>query len=143
MTPDVNVLVAAARDDHPHHAITRPWLARARAEATRGAPFVVLPMVAVGFVRVVTNGRTFAQPNTVEDALGFLDTLSSSSSLLGPEWPRFAALCTTFKLTGPIVSDVWIAAAVLHLGEHLVTLDRDFRRLLPPERLTVLTPDHS
>ena len=26
MTPDVNVLIAASRSDHPHHAAARAWL---------------------------------------------------------------------------------------------------------------------
>ena len=29
MTPDVNVLVAAARSDHPHHDVARDWLGEA------------------------------------------------------------------------------------------------------------------
>ena len=29
MTPDVNVLVAASRTDHPHHAAARQWLEEA------------------------------------------------------------------------------------------------------------------
>jgi predicted nucleic acid-binding protein len=31
VTPDVNVLVAAFRTDHPHHATARSWLSDTRA----------------------------------------------------------------------------------------------------------------
>ena len=36
------------------------------------------------------------------------------------------------------LSDAWLAAATLQLGEHLVAFDTDFRRLLPRSQLTVL-----
>jgi uncharacterized protein len=29
MTPDLNVLIAASRSDHPHHDVARTWLERA------------------------------------------------------------------------------------------------------------------
>ena len=35
MTPDVNVLVAAFRADHPHHTTARVWLEQAVAAAAR------------------------------------------------------------------------------------------------------------
>ncbi len=55
------------------------------------------------------------------------------------EWPIFTRLCRRHAPTGG-VTDVWIAAAVLRLGEHFVTCDRGFRRLLPADQLTVLDP---
>jgi predicted nucleic acid-binding protein len=36
------------------------------------------------------------------------------------------------------VTDAWIASIVESLSEHLVTLDRDFIRLLPKSDLTIL-----
>ena len=44
MTPDVNVLVAAARSDHPHHAVARAWLGHAATGAVAGSAFVLMPM---------------------------------------------------------------------------------------------------
>lgn len=38
------------------------------------------------------------------------------------------------------MTDAWIAVAVLAHAEHLATFDRDFRRFLPPARLTLLEP---
>jgi predicted nucleic acid-binding protein len=45
MTPDVNVLVAASRSDHPHHAVARAWLEQAVGAAGNGAAFTLMPMV--------------------------------------------------------------------------------------------------
>ena len=45
MTPDVNVLVAASRRDHPHHAVELTWLKQALAAAENGAAFTLMPVV--------------------------------------------------------------------------------------------------
>ena len=42
------------------------------------------------------------------------------------------------KLKANHLPDAWLAAVVLHMGEHLVTFDRGLKQLLPRERLTVL-----
>jgi uncharacterized protein len=42
MTPDVNVLVAESRADHPHHGVARDWLEAAAGSAETGA--VLTPM---------------------------------------------------------------------------------------------------
>ncbi len=142
MTPDVNVLVAATRVEHVHHAVALAWLEGAVAAATRAAPFTVLPVVAVGFVRVVTNRRVFPVPTPTADALGAVGAVLGAPHVRygahGDEWPRVAALCAAHGLAGDVVTDAWIAAAVLHLNEHLVTFDRGFRRLLPARHVTVL-----
>lgn len=57
---------------------------------------------------------------------------------LGPEWPRLRQLCLDNGLAGNDLSDAWLAAAVEHLGELLVSFDRDFRKLLGRARLTLL-----
>lgn len=36
MTPDVNVLLAASRSDHPHHGVARDWLEQAASAAAAG-----------------------------------------------------------------------------------------------------------
>jgi predicted nucleic acid-binding protein len=45
MASDVNVLVAASRSDHPHHAVARTWLEETLAAAEGGAAFTLMPMV--------------------------------------------------------------------------------------------------
>lgn len=142
MTPDVNVLVAAAREDHPHHAVARGWIEPAVQDATRVAPFTLLPLVAVGFVRIATNRRIHDPPTPTVAALAVVEALLTAPHVRlvahGDEWPLVAALCRAHALTGGDVTDAWIAASVLHHNEHLVTFDRGFRRLLPARHLTVL-----
>ena len=144
MTPDVNVLVAAARADHPHHAPALAWLTESLRAVERGAALTVLPVVAVGFLRVVTQRRIFPVPTPLPEALAFLravlDDRGALPLTMGPEWPAFVRLCEDHALAAGDVTDAWIAACVLDRHEHLVTFDRGFRRFLAPSALTVLAP---
>jgi toxin-antitoxin system PIN domain toxin len=96
MTPDVNVLVAASRSDHPHHRIARSWLEDAASAAASGATLVLMPMVLASFVRLVSSPKIFQYPTPVDDALAFVDALLAAQGVhlatLGPEWPRLRQL---------------------------------------------------
>lgn len=144
MTPDVNVLVAASRADHPHHALARSWLEEAVGAADAGAGLTLMPMVLASFLRLVTSPRIFQAPTPIEDAVAFADALPASAGVqlapLGPEWSKLRQLCLDRQLGGNDLPDAWLAAAVAHRGERLVTFDRDFRKLLPRGQLTVLEP---
>ena len=144
MTPDVNVLVAASRSDHPHHAVARAWLEEAVSGAGDGASFTLMPMVLASFLRLVTSPKIFRLPTPIEDAVAFVDALLASPGVqlapLGPEWPKLRQLCLDKQLGGNDVPDAWLSAAVAHLGEHLVSFDRDFRKLLPRGQFTLLAP---
>ncbi|MDD5180757.1 MAG: hypothetical protein PHT15_05805 [Gallionellaceae bacterium] len=102
----------------------------------------LVPMVVAGFLRLVTNSRIFVHPTPVEDAVGFLDALFSVPGVempsLGAEWPMLRQLCIEKKLAANDVPDTWLAAAVIQLGEHLVTFDADFKKLLRRTQVTVL-----
>jgi len=142
MTPDVNVLVAAATHDHRHHREASAWLERIVREQSSHGSLSLLPMVASGFVRVVTNPRVFAQPTSTTNAFAFLRQLLSLPGArmlsLGGEWPSFEEICARVDLRGNDISDAWIAAAVLHHREHLATFDRGFRRFLRGQSLSIL-----
>jgi len=142
MTPDVNVLVAAFRADHPHHQVARDWLESALDAAQAGAVFTIMPMVLASLLRLVTSPRIFLTPTPMADAVAFAEFLLAvpgvQQGTLGPEWPKLKALCTAKTLSGNDVPDAWLAAAVEQSGEHLVSFDRDFRKLLPRGRFTLL-----
>jgi toxin-antitoxin system PIN domain toxin len=144
MTPDVNLLVAASRTDHPHHAVARAWLEEAVAAGAAGAAFTLMPMVLASFLRLVTSPRVFRQATPIDDAVAFVDALLASPGVqlapLGPEWPKLRQLCLDKQLGGNDLPDAWLAAAVAHLGEHLVGFDRDFRKLLGRSQFTLLAP---
>ena len=142
MTPDVNVLVAASRLDHPHHAVARAWLEEAVADAGEGAAFTLMPMVAASFLRLVTSPKIFQLPTPITEAVKFVDALLIAPGVrlaaLGSEWPKLRQLCLDRKLGGNDLPDAWLSAAVAHLGEHLVSFDRDLRKLLTRGQFTLL-----
>ena len=144
MTPDVNVLVAASRADHPHHAVARTWLEEAVTASGAGAAFTLMPMVLASFLRLVTSPKIFRQATPIEDAVAFVDALLASPGVqlapLGPEWPKLRQLCIDKRLGSNDVPDAWLSAAVAHRGEHLVSFDRDFRKLLARSQFTLLAP---
>jgi toxin-antitoxin system PIN domain toxin len=144
-TPDVNVLIAASRSDHPHHKIAFSVLNDAVAACGKGGSLKLIPMVVASFLRLVTNPRIFVQPTPVETAISFIDALLAIPGIempaLGTEWPIFRQLCIEKSLAANDIPDAWLAAAVIQLGEHLVTFDADFKKLLKRTQVTVLSPD--
>ncbi|MDP1532511.1 MAG: PIN domain-containing protein [Rubrivivax sp.] len=143
LTPDVNVLVAAFRADHPHHGVARGWLLEQLAGLGEGGRLLLLPMVCASFVRLVTHARVFDLPATAAESLDFIDALLAQPGCtmqsLGPEWPAFAALCRGKRLAANLVQDAWIAAAARCAGATLVTFDRDFAALLEAHERVLLT----
>ncbi len=144
MTPDLNVLLAASRTDHPQHKPALRWLEQAIAACDAGGTIEILPMVAAGFLRLSTNPRVFVRPMSIEAATAFLDSLLSVPGVdmaeLGREWPALRQLCRDHALAANAITEAWIAAAVRTLGGHLVTFDRGFAKLLGRAELTVLQP---
>lgn len=142
MTPDVNVLVAASRQDHPHYVPASAWLESALDASAAGQSLAILPMVASGFLRLVTHPKVFVDPTPLADAQAFLRAVLDSPGVellsLGDEWPLFEHLCTKHGLSGNAIPDAWIAAAAQSHHVHLVTFDKGFRRLMKASQVTVL-----
>lgn len=132
MTPDVNVLVAASRQDHPHHGPTLRWLETALSGSASG--LAILPMVAAGFLRLATHPKVFVEPTPEDAARSFLRAVLDSPGVrllpLGDEWPLFERLCARHSLTGNAIPDAWIAAAAQTHHVQLVSFDRGLRRLM-------------
>lgn len=140
--PDVNVLVAAHRVDHPQHKAASDWLKRTLSGASDGQ-VLVLPMAVIsGFLRLVTNMRIFPTPTAAQQAVDFVDWLleSPSASLIGDssEWISFRGLVLDKNLTANQVPDAWLAALAISMGEPFVTFDKGFRLLLPRSLLVLL-----
>lgn len=127
---DVNVLLAAHRDDHPDFETARTWLDRLLAEHT---PFAVLDIVAGAFLRITTNRRIFAIPTPVDGAFAYLKALRAqpAHAMLSPG-PRHLALlqqlCADGEATGDLIADAQLAAIALEHACELISFDRDFTR---------------
>ena len=144
MTPDVNVLVAASRSDHPHHTVARTWLAEAPSAAEAGAAFTLMPMEVARMLRLVTSPKIFVQPTPISHAVAFIDAILAMPGVelarLGPEWPKLRQLCLEEELVGNDLPDGWLAAAVDHHAEHLDSFVRGCRK--PLARLAACGVSH-
>ncbi len=142
MTPDVNVVIAASRNDHPNHKIALAWLTRALIDSSQWASFKLLPMVTASFLRLVTNPNVFTVPTPIEHAVAYIDAIFNRPGVQMPnqaaEWPALRRLCMEKKLSGNQLPDAWLAAAVLQMDDHLVTFDAAFKQLLPARAVTIL-----
>ena len=94
-------------------------------------------------IAAFTNRRVFLEPDSMEDAVAFVDALLDSPGVelqsCGEEWPILRAKLLARSSKGNDVTDAWIASATESCSEHLVTFDRDFQNLLSPRDFTLLT----
>lgn len=129
LVPDVNVLLAALRPDHPHHAPARAFLADARAGSR---PIGIADIVVSSVLRLATTDRVFRQPSTTAQVLDFLDVLLDPPAVLisagGSHWATFSELCRSGGLRGNDVPDAHLAALATAQGGEIVTFDRGFGR---------------
>lgn len=127
---DVNVVLAAHREDHPHHRSVRDWLDSMLAG---GGQFTVPLLVWASFLRLATNRRIFEVPTPRAQAFAFIEAIAAQPGhLLVAPGPRhlelLRALCDEADALGDLVPDAVIAAVAAEHGCEVMTLDRDFAR---------------
>lgn len=127
---DVNVVLAAHRDDHPQFAPARAWLDDALRTRAR---FSVIDLVAGSFVRLATNRRIFVTPSTAVEAFAYLGALRDQPGHVtvapGPRHLElFESLCQSADATGDLAPDAQIAAIAIEHGAEVISFDRDFAR---------------
>jgi uncharacterized protein len=128
--PDVNVLIYAFRQDMQHHALCGSWL---REVVAGDARFGLSPLALSAVVRITTNGRIFAQPSGVAEAIAFCEDLLGQPHCEvvepgGRHWGIFTRLCIEGEIQGTRVTDAWFAALAIESGCDWITFDRDFAR---------------
>lgn len=127
---DVNVVLAAHRDDHPDFNTARAWLDQTIAAST---PFAIVDLVAGSFLRIATNRRIFSIPTPVDEAFSYLKALRAQPAhvMLAPGPGHIALLeqlCTSAEASGDLIADAQLAAIALEHACELVSFDRDFAR---------------
>ena len=127
---DVNVVVAAYREDLSQHEVISDWWNEL---IEHRQPFTVPTIVWASFVRLVTNRRIFDPPASLGEAFDFVTVVCDQPAhvLLGPGPKHLELLrrtCEESDATGDLVSDAVIAAIALEHGCTVASLDRDFAR---------------
>ena len=93
-------------------------------------------LVAVGFVRVVTNTRIYPLPTPLPTALAVIDQLVAHPRcrVVAPSsqhWRQVADLCRSTGASGKLVADAQHAAIAIAEGCTWVTRDADFGAFAP------------
>lgn len=127
---DLCILVAATRDDHPHHSIAQAEIAKANALNLR---FGVSTHVLAGLVRLVTNRKIFPTPSPMKAALATAESYRAHPHGVRIEpgdghWTIFTQLLRATGVSGGAVSDAWHAALAIEHGCEWWTFDDDFER---------------
>jgi uncharacterized protein len=132
---DANVLIFASNEDAEYHLSARSWLA----SALSGSTTLIVPwLVAIGYLRVITNPKIFRQPAPVPDAVGFITSLVAHPTVVMGEpdirhLDRVQQLLAPLGRGGDLVNDAHVAALALQYGASVVSYDLDFR-LFPDVR---------
>jgi uncharacterized protein len=127
---DLNLLIYAVDESSPHHAKAGAWLEATLSGAeTVGFAWTVL----LGFIRLTTSPRVFANPLTPTEALDHLDSWLAQpcAAVLDPT-ARHSALLSELLVdvgtAGNLTSDVHLAALAIEHGAELCSADGDFAR---------------
>lgn len=134
--PDINVWLALAVEEHPHHAAARDYWAGASAAA------VPARVPGIWFCRVTMLGlvRLLCQPKVVGEGALALDqafalygrfrALPQVGLLADAEGceARLQALVSAAPLPARLWTDAYLAAMAQSAGLRLVSFDADFRR---------------
>lgn len=126
---DANLLVYAHVSDYAEHERARNWLDQKLGEPAR----VGLPWESIlAFVRLVTNPRVFARPESIKQAWRQVEEwLDAPSAFVPCPTERHRAVLSTLlvQVTRPnLVPDAHLAALAIEHGLVLCSTDGDFAR---------------
>jgi toxin-antitoxin system PIN domain toxin len=133
LMPDVNVLVYAHRRDEAWHEPCADWL---KGVVDGPEPFALSVLVAVGFLRIVTNTRIYEDPTPLPVALAVMEQLAAHPRcrLATPganHLDEVARLCRAVGAAGKLVADAQHAALAITEGCTWVSRDADFAGFVP------------
>jgi toxin-antitoxin system PIN domain toxin len=128
--PDANVLLYAADAGSPHHDRARRWLE----ESLSGSETIAFAWAALlGFIRIITNPRLFADPFSPGEAFDVVDSwLAQPVATIVHPTTRHAAvlreLLEPLGTAGNLTTDAHLAALAIEHGAELYSADADFSR---------------
>jgi toxin-antitoxin system PIN domain toxin len=126
---DTNLLLYAQVSDYAQHSAARDWLE----ERLHGSSRVALPWPSLlGFVRLVTNPRLFARPESITTAWAQVEAwLRAEPAWIPTPGDRHVEVLATLmpSVTGPnLLPDAHLAALAIEHGLTVASTDGDFAR---------------
>ena len=128
--PDINLLIYAYDSTSPWHERASKWWASCLSGTT---PIGISWVVGLGFVRLWTNPRVFANPMPVDIAVGHVESwLGRSIVRIVNPGPRHAELVFSWLRSagraGNLTTDAHLAALAVESRGVIHTADTDFLR---------------
>ena len=127
---DANVLLYAYDPRSTHHERCRRFL---EDSFSADEPVCLAWVTVLAFVRIGTNPRIFSKPFSTAEAIAILSSWLEREAVSVIEagercWEILHPLLVEAQVSGPLVTDAFLAALALENGATLVTTDRDFAR---------------
>lgn len=128
--PDVNLLLYANIDATPQHAAARRWFEHVMSGSE---PVGLAPAALLGFIRLATSRRVYAEPLTVEDAVGRVRSWMERPQVTVLEQSAEVVKATLELLlevgaAGNLTTDAQLAAHALIERATIASTDGDFSR---------------
>ena len=129
--PDVKVLIYAFYENADEHPTYARWLNQARRD---GEDLLLPDSVLLGFLRIITSPRIYAQPAPLGQAVAFTSALRRGRRARAVEdheavWSAFDRLVSDDRqIKGNLVPDAYLAAVAISHKARLATRDRGFSR---------------
>jgi toxin-antitoxin system PIN domain toxin len=130
IVPDANLILYAYDATSPFHATSARWWT---ACLSGSEPVGLCPTVIFSFIRIGTSRRAFAEPFTVDEVCGHVETWLQQPVVQVVEFDA-ADVETTLALLraagsgGNLTTDAQVAAIALRHGAVVHTADSDFAR---------------
>lgn len=128
--PDINLLLYATFRSFDQHPRAKHWW-----DSVLSSPQTVGigHVVAMGFLRLATNPRTFTQPLRITQAVEVIDGWLQQPNvrLLSPpdsHWQHYRQMLLASTVGGNLTTDAHIAALAKDFGLVIYTNDADFSR---------------
>ncbi len=134
---DLNVLIALAWTNHPHHALAASWFRRGG-----GLAWASTPATEMGFVRLSCNPLIVAARVTASESSGLLTALRSREDHeFWPDATQASTVDWSRTTAHRHVPDTHLVAVARAHHGLVATLDRGLAERAGPHAVQLITPD--
>ena len=140
--PDINLLLYATFSCFEQHQRAKEWWDSA---LSNPEPVGIGHVVAMGFIRLATNPKTFKQPLRIKQAVDVVDGWLQQPNVkfLSPpdtHWHHYREMLLASNIGGNLTTDAHIAALAKDYGLIIYSNDADFSRFPGVKTINPLTP---
>ena len=129
---DTNVLIALTEPGHQHHEVAQDWLNR-----SAGQSWGFCPLTEAGFLRVVTNSRSYPSPRPLAEAVAILRMVKAYPHFrfweMKESWVALTASFAARVLGHRQITDAYLLGMAIEKDGLLVTFDKDVRYMAGSE----------